>query len=89
MYEKQVSIDQWTFTVIVEPDEEGGFVAHCPELKGCWSQGETLEETLHNVADAISGWLSARIEYAIDASSVQAFREKEPSWPLTITVKGL
>ncbi len=54
---------QWAFTIGVEPDdEEGGYVAHCPDLKGCWSQGETLEETLHNIADAIAGWLATHIE---------------------------
>ena len=32
------------FSVVLEPDEaDGGFVVHCPELKGCWSQGETAE----------------------------------------------
>ena len=57
------------FSVILEPDEEdGGFVAHCPELKGCWSQGETAEEALHNIGDAISGWLAVHVEQAIDNS---------------------
>lgn len=57
------------FSVILEPDEEdGGFVAHCPELKGCWSQGETVEEALHNIGDAISGWLAVHVEQAINSS---------------------
>ena len=55
------------FSVILEPDEEdGGFVAHCPELKGCWSQGETAEEALYNIGDAISGWLAVHVAQAIN-----------------------
>jgi hypothetical protein len=34
------------FPVIIEQDEDGFFVAHCPDLRGCWSQGRTLEEAL-------------------------------------------
>ncbi len=46
------------YPVIVEPDEEaGGFVAYCPTLKGCVSQGETEEEALENIKDAIALYL--------------------------------
>jgi len=89
MLQSEINMGQWSFTVIIEPDEDGGFVAHCPELRGCWSQGETIDETLHNVADAIAGWLTPRIEYAIDASASQVLAEGNPTWPLTVTVKGV
>ena len=62
MYQQLIESEKWSFTVVIEPDEDGGFVAHCPELRGCWSQGETIEETLHAVADAIAGWLAAEDE---------------------------
>ena len=39
--------------VIIEPDENGGFVASCPSLPGCHSQGETLEEAIANIREAI------------------------------------
>ncbi len=39
--------------VIIVPAEEGGYVASCPSLPGCHSQGETWEETLANIKDAI------------------------------------
>jgi len=65
--EAYVGADQWTFTVVVEPDpDDGGYVVHCPALKGCWSQGETPEEALHNIVDAISGWLAVHIERSLD-----------------------
>ena len=42
------------FTVFLEPDEEdGGYVVTCPSLQGCYSQGETVEEALANIREAI------------------------------------
>jgi predicted RNase H-like HicB family nuclease len=46
-------------TAIIEQDEDGLFVAHCPALKGCWSQGETEEEAMANLREAMEGWLEA------------------------------
>jgi len=40
------------FAIVVEKDEEGYF-AYCPELQGCYTQGETFEETVENIKDAI------------------------------------
>ena len=45
------------FRVVIEPDEEGVFVAECPALSGCVSQGKTWEEALANIRDAIQGYL--------------------------------
>ena len=57
------------YPVVLEPEEiDGGFVVHCPELKGCWSQGESVEEALHNIEDAISGWLAAHEDLADSCS---------------------
>jgi predicted RNase H-like HicB family nuclease len=43
----------YDFKVIVEPDETGGYVVTCPSLPGCYSQGETLDEALANIKEAI------------------------------------
>jgi predicted RNase H-like HicB family nuclease len=48
--------------VIVHPAEEGGFWAEVPAIAGCASQGETMDELLHNVREAIEGCLSARVD---------------------------
>jgi len=40
------------FTVVIEA-EESGYYAFCPALPGCYSQGETLEETKANIQEAI------------------------------------
>ena len=43
--------------VIVHPAEEGGFWAEIPALKGCYSEGDTFEDTLANIREAAEGWL--------------------------------
>jgi predicted RNase H-like HicB family nuclease len=48
------------YTIVIEtlPDEDGGgYLATVPELPGCMSDGETQEEALANVRDAISTWM--------------------------------
>lgn len=47
------------FRVVIEPDEDGVFVAECPTLPGCISQGATREEALVNIKDAISGYIAS------------------------------
>lgn len=48
------------YRVILEPDlEAGGFVVSCPSLPGCHSEGETREEALRNIRDAIEGYLAS------------------------------
>ncbi|SFI35051.1 Predicted nuclease of the RNAse H fold, HicB family [Planctomicrobium piriforme] len=42
-----------TFQVLVEQDEEGWYVAECPALKGCYTQGKTYEEVMDNIRDVI------------------------------------
>ncbi|MCP4654447.1 MAG: type II toxin-antitoxin system HicB family antitoxin [bacterium] len=41
------------YTVILEPEEDGGYHVFCPVLPGCHSEGETVEEALDNVREAI------------------------------------
>jgi len=47
------------FRVLVGPDEDGVFVAECPTLPGCISQGRTGPEALENIKDAIAGYLAS------------------------------
>ena len=51
----------YKFSVVVEKDKEGYF-AFCPELQGCYTQGDTYEEVLENIRDAIRLHIEDRIE---------------------------
>lgn len=59
------------FRIIVEPDEDGVFVATVPSLPGCVSQGATRAEALGNVREAIEGY-------------VESLRERDEPIPPTI-----
>lgn len=48
--------------ILVHEAEEGGFWGEVPALPGCASQGETMEELIANLREAISGWLEADVE---------------------------
>jgi len=58
-------------SVVIEQDEHGCY-AWCPELKGCQSQGKTLEETLANIREAIELFLETLTD---DERSVALSRE--------------
>ena len=45
--------DQRRFTVVLEPEEDGGYSVHCPTLPGCVSQGDTREGALESIQEAI------------------------------------
>lgn len=42
----------YRFSVVLEKDQDG-YIAFCPELQGCYTQGETYEEVIENIKDAI------------------------------------
>ena len=46
-------------TIVLEPQEEGGYTAYVPSLKGCVSEGDTKEEALRNIKEAIELYLEA------------------------------
>ncbi len=52
--------------VIIEKGEDGYFVARCPSLKSCWSQGKTEEEALRNIREAIELYLEPDEELVED-----------------------
>ena len=54
-----------TFTVTIDRDEDGMWVVECPAIPGCVSQGETKDEALENVKDAIKSCLEVRAEHGI------------------------
>lgn len=49
----KIKTKTYNFPVIIEKDEDGFFVADCPDLQGCHTQGKTLEEAITNIRDVI------------------------------------
>ena len=63
-------------SVIIEQDENGYYAAEVPALPGCLSQGETYEEAIENIKEAIEGWFEVM-------ESKNAF---DPSQAVPVTV---
>lgn len=47
------------YRILIQEDEDGLFVAECPTLPGCISQGRTREEAISNIEDAIKGYIQS------------------------------
>jgi antitoxin HicB len=50
------------YSVTLDPDPKGGYVAHTKDLPGCFTQGETLEETMTNIQEARELWIETAYE---------------------------
>jgi predicted RNase H-like HicB family nuclease len=48
------------FTVIIEMDEEGWYVAKVPEIQGCYTQGKTISQVLERIREAIEVCLESK-----------------------------
>jgi predicted RNase H-like HicB family nuclease len=66
------------FIVTLDDGEDGYIVASCPALPGCHSQGETREETLANIKEAIEGFTESMREQG-EAIPAQVVEEVEAS----------
>ena len=64
----------YTFTALFEREEDGGYHAFCPALKGCHAQGDTYEEACANIEDAMALYLeSLRAHKELAALSLASF----------------
>ncbi len=53
-----------SFRIALEPDEvDGGYVAECLDLEGCFSEGDTQESALANIGEAIEGVCESMMEH--------------------------
>lgn len=57
-----VEVEKLRLPVTIEQDEEDWYVAECPAIPGCLSQGKTLDEALENIREAIELCLQVRRE---------------------------
>ena len=59
---KFVKTETMKLKVIIHQAEEGGYWAEVPALPGCLTQGETMDELISNIHEAVEGCLSVEIE---------------------------
>ena len=62
---------KYRFSVIIEKEPDG-YAAFCPELQGCYSQGDTYEEVLMNMKDAIRLHVEARVSAGEEISQAES-----------------
>ena len=71
---------KFTFTVLIEKDEDGGYVATVPELKGCHTQGNTMAELMANIKEAIELCLEVHNKDGINVFNTQFIEAKQLEW---------
>ena len=64
-------MQNYHFSVVIERDKDGYF-AFCPELQGCYTQGDSYEEALENVKDAIRLHVEDRLSSGEDIPQVDS-----------------
>ena len=69
------------FTVILDPEADGGYSVHCPALPGCVSQGEDRQDALTNIKEAIALVLEALERDDLVAVRVDETRRGEKPLP--------
>jgi len=90
-HEETVTIQEYSFTVLYEPAEEGGYVVTCPALPAVVTQGETLEEARAMAADAIHLVLQSLLDHGEPVPVDQAAEpEARPiRETLTVAIQGV
>ncbi|MFQ6055078.1 MAG: type II toxin-antitoxin system HicB family antitoxin [Methanosarcinales archaeon] len=58
---KEITIEkeERIYRVYLEKDKESGYIVYCPTLRGCYSQGETREDAIENIKEAIEGYIES------------------------------
>ena len=65
---------EYSFTVLFEPAEEGGYVVTCPALPGLVTEGDTLDEARRMAEDAIRGYLESLTKDGVSIPSDKELR---------------
>ncbi len=78
---KKISQKILKYTAIFEPAEEGGYVVYVPALPGCITEGDSLEEAVEMVKDAITGYIASLKKHHEPVPE-----EKGPSFMTTIDI---
>lgn len=67
------------YRVIIDKGEDSGYVVHCPAIPGCHSQGNSIEDAIENIKDAIKGCLSV-----LDADMAQGAKNEIGSMEVVV-----
>jgi len=73
---------RFTYTIHIEPADEGGFVVTVPALAGCVTEGDTYEQAIANAHEAIEGFLEA-----LTKAGEPIPTEPEPSQPFDALIQ--
>jgi len=61
--------------VVLEPSKDGGYSVYVPSLPGCVSEGDSYQEALDNIREAIQGWLEVAQEFGDDLPTSDVLTE--------------
>jgi predicted RNase H-like HicB family nuclease len=74
------AMNKYRIQVLIEQDEDGKYIASCPSLQGCYTQGDTIEEAMENIQDVIEMCLEELLEEQ---------KEIKPFYPQIIDIKQI
>lgn len=74
------------FNIVLEKDEEGRYVAECIDLPGCVSEGESIEEAIQNINEAIVGCVKSRLKMASKKIKIPSLHDRIT---LAIDISGI
>jgi antitoxin HicB len=74
-------MSEYSYTVVITPEEDGGFTVDVPALPGCHTEGKTMEEALDMAKDAIQCYIESLIK---DNQPIP--QEKQPATIATVKV---
>jgi len=60
---KDAAMTEYSYTIILEREEDGGYHAFCPALPGCHSQGDSYDEAVENIRDAVRLYIESLIAH--------------------------
>lgn len=64
-----------SYKVVLEPSKDGGYSVYVPSLQGCVSEGDSYQEALDNIREAIRGWLEVAQEFGDDLPTSDVLTE--------------
>jgi len=63
MQQTSTQVSEYSFTILIEPNEPDGYLVTCPALPGLVTEGDTLDEAFAMAQDAVQGYLESLIAH--------------------------